>query len=102
VKPWQKQEKEVAERRGGVMNAGSGSGWRRKNDVRERGSLLRILWEMKQTDNQSIQINRGKWLSLRRNALLEGMMPAMHLQIRDVKLVVISEDDFDERFPADT
>jgi len=93
---WEKQERRIAKRRKGTLNAGSGSGWRRKQDVRETG----ILWEAKQTHGISISVKKSVWTGLRKNALMEGRMPALHLQIQDVALVVIAEDDFDERFPT--
>jgi len=101
VKEWQLQERRVAKRRGGKLNPGSGSGWRKPNDVRE----TKVLWEMKQTSAKSISIKLADWEKLRSSALLSGVMPAMHLQLGDGvrarRLVVISEDDFDEYFPAD-
>jgi hypothetical protein len=100
VKEWQKQERTVAKRRGGKQNPGSGSGWRLPNDVRED----KVLWEMKQTDGKSIRVEAEDWDHLRSNAILSGRMPAMHLQMgggrRSCRLVVISEDDFDEMFPV--
>lgn len=99
MKPWQIQERRVAKRRGGKQNPGSGSGWRKPNDVRED----KILWEMKQTDGKSISIDSATWEHLRTNALTTDRMPAMHLEIgggrRPLRLCVISEDDFDEFFP---
>ena len=96
MKPWEKQEKEIAKRRGGKQTKGSGSGWRQRNDVREGRE---ILWEAKQTDAASISITKAVWLDVRRNALLAGAMPALDIQIGDVGLVVISRDDFDTAFP---
>jgi hypothetical protein len=100
VKPWQLQEKRVAQRRGGKQTPGSGSGWRKPNDVREK----KVLWEMKQTAAKSITVKLSDWDKLRSNAILTGLMPAMHLQLGEGRsarrLVVISEDDFDEFFPA--
>jgi len=100
VKEWQNQERAVAKRRGGRRTPGSGSGWRLPNDVREE----KVLWEMKQTEGKSISIDRETWKHLRTNALLSGRMPALHLQIghgkTSLRLCVISEDDFDEFFPA--
>lgn len=95
MKQWEKQERDVAKRRGGSRNAGSGSGWRRKNDVRETS----VLWEMKSTGKTQITVKKTTWQEMRRNALLEGRMPALHLDIDGLRLVVISEDDFDEKFP---
>ena len=95
---WEKQEKELAARRRGLQQPGSGSGWRRRNDVREGRA---ILWEAKQTSGVSISVKAVHWSNLRKNAMMEGMMPALALRIGDVNLVVISEDDFDERFPPE-
>lgn len=100
MKEWQAQERRVVKRRGGKLNPGSGSGWRKPNDVRE----TKVLWEMKQTSGKSISIKLSDWEKLRTNALRSGVMPALHLQLGDGvrarRLVVISEDDFDEYFPA--
>jgi hypothetical protein len=96
VKEWEKQEKALAKRRGGARTRGSGSGWRRRSDVREG---RRILWEAKQTSGVSISVKKHVWASVRKNALLEGAMPALALRIGDVDLVCISQDDFDEKWP---
>ena len=88
----QQQEKRMAKKVGGTTNAGSGSGWRRQNDVREDD----VLWEMKRTDKQSISIALKDWEKLRTNALTEDRMPAMHLEIGRRRLVVLSEDDYME------
>ena len=93
---WEKQEKGIARRRGGSRQPGSGSGWRRRNDVREGRD---ILWEAKYTSGMSITVSRAVWSDLRKNAILSGAMPALDLQIGDLGLVVISRDDFDAMFP---
>jgi len=93
---WEKQEKDLAKRRGGARTRGSGSGWRQRNDVREG---RHILWECKQTSGISISVTRVVWSALRKNAILGGAMPALALQIGDLDLVVISRDDFDTAFP---
>lgn len=100
MKEWERQERRVVKRRGGQRQPGSGSGWRRPNDVRES----KVLWEMKQTAAKSISVKLSDWDKVRSNALLSGRMPAMHLALgtgsKVRRLVVISEDDFDEFFPA--
>jgi hypothetical protein len=98
VKPWEKQEKDLAKRRGGVPTRGSGSGWRQRNDVREGRS---ILWEAKQTSGVSISVTRTVWSALRKHAIHAGAMPALALRIGDLDLVVISKDDFDTMFPPE-
>jgi hypothetical protein len=59
----------------------------------------RVLWEAKQTSGVSISVKAVHWSSLRKNAMMEGMMPALALRIGDIDLVVISQDDFDEKWP---
>ena len=98
TKPWEKQEKDIARRRGGARTPGSGSGWRRRNDVREGRS---ILWEAKYTAAASISVKRVTWSDLRKNAILEGAMPALALRMGDLDLVVISQADFDALFPPE-
>ena len=98
MKEWEKQEKRLAARRNASRQPGSGSGWRRRNDVREGRS---ILWECKQTSGISISIKASTWSTLRKNAMMDGAMPALALRIGDTDLVVISQNDFDERWPPD-
>ena len=93
---WKKQEQGIARRRGGALTRGSGSGWRQRNDVREG---RRILWEAKHTAGESISVKRVTWSNLRKNALLDGAMPALDIQLGDLGLVVISRADFDAMFP---
>lgn len=96
MKEWERQEKDLAKRRGGVRTPGSGSGWRQRNDVRE-GRTIR--WEAKQTSGVAISVKRVVWSELRKNAMMDGAMPALALRIGDLDLVVISQDDFDTAFP---
>ena len=99
MKEWEKQERDLARRRDGARTRGSGSGWRQRQDVREGRS---ILWEAKQTAGVSITVSLAVWNQLRKNAMMEGAMPALALRIGKTDLVVISQDDFDERFPPAT
>ena len=98
MRVWDDQERRVAKRRGGKQTKGSGSSWRNKSDVVEKD----VRWEMKSTGEKSISVKAETWQKIRKEALLSGRMPALHLQIghdNPVRLVVISEDDFDEAFP---
>lgn len=98
MKQWEKQEADVAKRRGGTRNGGSGSGWRRRNDVRE----ALVLWEMKATGKKQITLKDDDLEGVRRNAMLEGRMPAMCIEMGSGRRwVIITEDDFDERFPPE-
>lgn len=97
---WDRQEKRVAKRRGGKQTRGSGSSWRNKSDVIEDS----VRWEMKSTGEKQITVKAADWKKIRKEALLSGRMPALHIQIGNqdpVRLVVISEDDFDEAFPSE-
>ena len=85
------QEKRIAKRHDGQLSSGSGNGWLRKNDVRTDG----ILWEMKRTDRKSITLKDTDLEELRKNALLEGRMPAMHVEIGKRRYVVLTENDFE-------
>jgi hypothetical protein len=92
VKEWQREEKRLARRRQGTINAGSGSGWRRRNDVRE-GSML---WEQKTTGNRQYTIKEDDWEKLRQHALQDGRTPALHITLGKKKrrLILIEEGDF--------
>ena len=72
LKPWEKEERRLARRRGGTRTGGSGSGWKRRNDVREDG----ILWEQKTTGKRQFTIKEDDWENLRKNALIDGRIPS--------------------------
>ena len=98
MKPWEAEERRLARRRGGVRTPGSGSGWRKRNDVRE-GS--RILWEQKTTGNRQYTIKEDDWEELRKHALMDGFIPALHITLGTKKrrLILIEEGDFPEDIP---
>jgi hypothetical protein len=93
VKPWQQEERRLARRRGGALTGGSGSGWLRRNDVREGTA---ILWEQKTTGNRQYTIKEDDWEELRQHALSDGRIPALHITMGKKKrrLILIEEDDF--------
>jgi hypothetical protein len=90
MKAWQKQERRLAASSGGTTTAGSGAFWTRKGDVRS----AKFLIEGKQTDKASISVTKKIWGKIRREALLDGRLPVLALQIQDTRLVVIDEEDF--------
>lgn len=94
MKPWDKQEKRVAKLVGGTRNAGSGSGWRRRQDVRTD----RFLWEMKYTGKKQITLKAQDLEQLRKHALMDDRTPVMHIEVGERSYVVMSEDDFLELF----
>jgi hypothetical protein len=92
VKEWEKEERRLARRRGGVRQPGSGSGWRRRGDVREPT----ILWEQK-TASRSITLTEEMWETHRRRALLEGVTPKIHITLgRKKRRLVLIEEAEDE------
>ena len=93
MKDWQKEERRLARRRGGTVNSGSGSGWRRRNDVREEGTL----WEQKTTGNRQYTIKEDDWEQLRKHALLDGQIPKLHITLgRKKRRLVLMEEGDDE------
>jgi hypothetical protein len=92
VKEWEKEERRLAKRRGAVLSPGSGSGWRKRNDAREPG----VLWEQKTTGLRQYTIKEDDWEQLRKHALAESRIPALHITLGTKKrrLVLIEEDDF--------
>lgn len=92
-----RQEKTWADKVGGRVNPGSGSGWRKRQDVRTDF----MLWEMKRTDNKSISLKLDDLEQLRHHAIVEDRIPAMHIEIggyeRGVpgrRYVLIDENDW--------
>ena len=98
MKEWEKEERRLVKRRGGVRTGGSGSGWRRRGDVREPG----ILWEQK-TASRSLTLTEEMWEKHRQRALLDGYMPGLHITLgrKKRRLVLIEEAEFDEGHPPD-
>lgn len=75
---------------GGKPTAGSGAFWSRKGDARADDLLV----EAKRTDKASYSIKKAIWEKIRREALLDGRMPVLALEIQGRNLVVIDEEDF--------
>lgn len=101
MKAWESEERRLASRRGGARTGGSGSGWRRRGDVREG---RRILWEQKTTANKSFTITETMWEKLRRQALMDGFTPALHITIgaKKRRLILVEEDDYSADHPPDS
>lgn len=87
---WKKQEKRLAGKVQGSRPAASGAFWTRKGDVRSEDLLI----EAKTTDKASYSIKKQIWEKIRREALLDGRMPVLAIQIQDRNLVVLDEEDF--------
>jgi hypothetical protein len=86
----QKQEQDVAAAIGGRPTPASGAFWTRKGDIRSASYLV----EAKRTDGASIVLKRAVWEKIRREALLDGRIPVLALQIQDRNLIVLDQEDF--------
>jgi hypothetical protein len=68
LKKSQKQERRGAELLGGTVNAGSGNGWVRKNDVRTPDYSI----EYKVTSKGSYSLKEKELITAEKQALLDG------------------------------
>lgn len=86
-----KQENRTADRYRGSRNAGSGSGWLRKNDVRSENLLI----ENKLTENSKSYTVKFKELDeLRQRAILDDRLPVLQFDLGGRNFVILTEDDF--------
>ena len=93
IKTSRKQEKRTADTYKGSRNAGSGSGWMRKNDVRS----VEFLFENKFTTNKkSITLKEVDLRELVERAILEDRTPVLQFDLANRRYVVLVEDDFVE------
>lgn len=91
MKTSRKQEERTASAYKGSRNAGSGSGWVRKNDVRSHEFLV----ENKFTDNKkSYTIKSTDLVELRERAILEDRTPVLQFDLTGRRYVILTEDDF--------
>ena len=88
-----KQEQRSAKSYKGSRNAGSGSGWLRKNDVRS----TEFLFENKLTINKkSITLKEVDLRELIERAITEDRTPVLQFDLAGRRYVVLVEDDFVE------
>ena len=73
----QKQEKRIAKKHGGRTQVGSGMFSGDKGDVKLKFHLL----ELKRTDKQSMILHNSDLEKIRGEAIKEGRIPAMQLDI---------------------
>ena len=81
-----KQEDRTASAYKGSRNAGSGSGWLRKNDVRSEDFLI----ENKFTDNLKFTDLRD----LETVAIKEDRTPVLQFDLGGKRYIILREDDF--------
>ena len=86
-----RQEERTANKYRGSRNAGSGSGWLRKNDVRSEAFLI----ENKLTTGaKSYSIKSVDLKELEMRAILEDRVPVLQFDLNGKSYVVLTEDDF--------
>lgn len=86
-----RQERRTADTYRGSRNAGSGSGWLRKNDVR----TIEFLFENKLTTNQkSITLKEVDLRELTERAIVEDRTPVLQFDLAGRRYIVLNEDDF--------
>lgn len=91
MKSSRKQESRSAKVYKGSRNAGSGSGWLRKNDVRSHKFLI----ENKLTNNaKSYSVKLQELNELTQRAVLEDRTAVLQFDIGGKHFVVLNEDDF--------
>jgi Holliday junction resolvase len=94
------QERRVAKKTGGTPNAGSGSGWKRRHDVRSHGREG-FLWEMKLTGKKQITIKADDAESVRRVAYSEGRTPLIGIELAGRNYVMVEEEVWFSKTPSD-
>lgn len=92
IKKSREQEERGVRRHGGSRNAGSGNTPWRKNDQRVDNEYL---IEYKRTDKRSITLQLSDLEALRTNALLEGRLPLMGIEIGGRDWTLIPADEFE-------
>jgi hypothetical protein len=91
MKASRKQEARSADTYKGSRNAGSGSGWMRKNDVRSQDFLI----ENKLTNNaKSYTVKFTDLRDLTVKAVLEDRTPVLQFDLGGKRYVILNEDDF--------
>lgn len=85
-----KHEDRLAKRTGGTRNAGSGSFWSRKNDVRSEDLLIEHKWTGKKTFTLKSEVIR----QLIEEAIISHRMPVFGIHLDGHNYVLIEEDDF--------
>lgn len=98
IKKSRKQEKRSANTYRGSRNAGSGSGWMRKNDVRSEAFLVENKLT---TGTKSITIKEVDLRELRQRAIMEDRVPIFQFDLSGRNYVVLVEDDFLELIDND-
>lgn len=84
------QERRAADQYGGSVSPGSGNGWIRKADVRTPNYLI----ECKTTTKESYSIKKETWETLNKQAIVDGRIPVMIVDINGKTLMIADPEDF--------
>lgn len=84
----QKQERAVAKRYSGSVNAGSGNGWVRKSDVRSN----HVLFEMKYTDAKSFSLKAADLEKAEKYALIDGREMVFGVSFSGIEYMLVPEE----------
>lgn len=98
IKTSQQQESRTAATYRGSRNAGSGSHWKRKNDVRTDNLLIENKFT---TNSKQITLKFVDLRDLEKQAVLDDRMPVLQFDLGGKKYVVLTEDDFLEMIHAE-
>lgn len=85
----QRQEREAAKKWGGTLNAGSGNGWVRKNDIRSPKFSI----ECKTTSATSYRLTLADLKKAEQNALLDGRVMIFQIEMGGRLWDVIADED---------
>jgi hypothetical protein len=88
----QKHEKRLAKVIGGTVNAGSGSFWSRKGDVRNSELLIEHKW----TGKKQCTIKSEVLKKITTEAILDGRIPILGIHLDGENYVILGEEDFFE------
>jgi hypothetical protein len=85
-----KHEDRLAKKFDGKRNAGSGSFWQRKGDVRTRDYLIEHKW----TGKAQITVKSAVLEKIVKEAILDGRVPVLGFHLNGENYVCLTEDDF--------
>lgn len=99
MKPqYARQEARTAKKPGARPQINSGRTWSSLRDVSMKTILGRLLIDNKTTEGKSYTITDDDWKALKRDAnrTPPGCSPALQIDIRNLRLIVLEEAWFDE------
>lgn len=102
-----KQEKDGLKRYGGRGHGGSGSGWAYRHDghtseQEERAVSSGVLFEFKTVlgGKKQITVKYDDLRSVELEAIRQGRMPVLQIEVAGRRYVILTDEDFIERMGA--